>query len=250
VLIDGMVYGSQQSNSSANGTITSPEIATLEGDQTGGGCIVVLPNSTARGPQPVLSNDQTNRSFGRFPDGYDNDNNCSDFLSQNTVTLSLASPVGANNIKVANIAGFSNGQKIIIGSGMNSETAVISMVGTAGGTKLGAATEAGARVISVSSATGFAAGQTITIDSNANFETAIIASVTTGRRRFGNATNGPTDSITVTVPLKYVHIADAQVSGSGITLVTPLGKAHDNGTSVAGDIPTPGLPNQYTGKSK
>ena len=31
VVVDAMVYGSQQSNSSANGTIASPELATLEG---------------------------------------------------------------------------------------------------------------------------------------------------------------------------------------------------------------------------
>src|SRR5690606_20003316 len=37
VLVDGLVYGAQQSNSSANGTIASPEIATLEGIQTQGG---------------------------------------------------------------------------------------------------------------------------------------------------------------------------------------------------------------------
>ena len=43
LVVDAMVYGSQQSNSSANGTITSPELATLEGDQSQGGCIVVAP---------------------------------------------------------------------------------------------------------------------------------------------------------------------------------------------------------------
>ncbi len=45
VVVDAMVYGSQQSSSSGNGTIASPEIATLEADQGQGGCIVVVPSA-------------------------------------------------------------------------------------------------------------------------------------------------------------------------------------------------------------
>ena len=112
VLVDAMVYGSQQSNSSANGPITSPEIATLEGDQSQGGCIVVVPR--ASGSAGV--------SRGRFPDGLDTDNNCTDFLVQSFASLSAASAVGTNNIKVASVADFSVGQKIFIETGTNSET--------------------------------------------------------------------------------------------------------------------------------
>jgi hypothetical protein len=36
-----------------------------------------------------------------------------------------------------------------------------------------------------------------------------------------------------------------QVSGSGITLTAPLTLAHDNGTLVVNNVPTPGAPNQY-----
>ena len=79
VAVDAIVYGSQQSSSSANGTITSPEIATLEGDQGRGGCIAVVP-SAGRGragaaPAPVT------RSVGRVPDGADTDSNCADFVA-------------------------------------------------------------------------------------------------------------------------------------------------------------------------
>jgi len=91
VVVDAMVYGSQQSNSSANGTITSPEIATLEGDQGKGGCIVVVPG--------VAGGAGTSR--GRFPDGADTDSNCTDFLLQSATTLSAASAAGAANVKVA-----------------------------------------------------------------------------------------------------------------------------------------------------
>ena len=79
-VLDAIVYGSQQSNSSANGTITSPELAVLEGDQRGGGCQAVAPAPVpawvltrnpkmARGPQ----------SLARFPDGADADRLCEDF---------------------------------------------------------------------------------------------------------------------------------------------------------------------------
>lgn len=83
MLADGMVYGSQQSNSSANGTIASPWIATLEGIQHQGGQIVVVPASGRRGFAPAAqTTTPVNKSFGRFPDGADSDNNLGDFKTQ------------------------------------------------------------------------------------------------------------------------------------------------------------------------
>src|SRR5690606_34829627 len=46
VLMDALIYGSQQGNSSSRGSVATPQIATLEGNQTQGGCIAVLPGST------------------------------------------------------------------------------------------------------------------------------------------------------------------------------------------------------------
>lgn len=86
-VLDAIVYGSQQSNSSANGTITSPELAVLEGDQRGGGCQAVAPGSVpawllARNPELAKV---TDRSLVRFPDGADTDVLCEDFrLSEQT----------------------------------------------------------------------------------------------------------------------------------------------------------------------
>jgi hypothetical protein len=213
------------------------------------GCSVPSPGMS-RGfrfgtPMPTS---QPDRSAGRFPDGADSDFNCRDFLVQNTVTLSAPAAAGSNNIKVASVADFITGQKIIIGSGTNSETAVIATIGTAGGTTVGTATRAGTKVILVSGVEGFSAGQTITIGSGANRETAVVASIAVGRRRFGGRNITPTDTIAVTMPLKYTHAVGAQVSGSGITLAAPLTMAHDIGTQVAGNLPTPGMPNQYAGK--
>lgn len=94
-VFDAIVYGSQQSNSSGNGTITSPELATLEGEQGAGGCIAVVPPAPRRfpftrpgmpKPQPVPA-----RVLVRFPDGADTDNLCQDF----TIT-DIQTPASAN----------------------------------------------------------------------------------------------------------------------------------------------------------
>ncbi|HKK46156.1 MAG TPA: hypothetical protein VJ964_11590, partial [Balneolaceae bacterium] len=186
---------------------------------------------------------QPNRSAGRYPNGNDSDSNCRDFILQNTTTMSIASAADAKNIKVASVAGFNIGQKIVIGKGANSEMAVIAIVGTAGGTTVDTAITKGATVIPVANVEGFDIGQKISLDKGNNHETAVIASIK-NRRRFGQR-NGPADSITVTKPLRFSHDAGAQVSGSGITLSKPLTKAHNRGTQVNSNVPTPGEPNQY-----
>ncbi len=214
------------------------------------GCLVPSPGA-GRGFRPGASMpvSQPDRSAGRFPDGVDSDFNCRDFMLQNNVSLSAQAPAGSNNIKVGSVADFVTGQKIIIGSDKNSETAVIETIGTAGGTTIGTATRAGTKVILVSGVEGFSTGQTITIGSGANLETAVVSSIAAGRRRFGGRNfTPPSDTIAVATPLRYGHGVGSQVSGSGITLATPLTMAHEAGTQVAGNIPTPGKPNQYNRK--
>jgi hypothetical protein len=229
VIVDAMVYGSQQSNSSGNGTIASPEIATLVGDQGKGGCIVVVP----------IAASGEGKSVGRFPDGNDTGSICVDFLSQAITTLSAPSAAGAANIKVADVEGFDAGQTIMIDAGTNQEGAVIATVGTAGATTVSANIEVGATLIPVASVTGFNDGQTITIGSGADSETAIVASI----KRLGATT------ITVSAPLTHAHAIGAQLSGTGITLATPLPRAHASGAQIAGSPPpTPGAPNQYSWK--
>ncbi len=210
------------------------------------GCFVPSPGMGGgfRGG-PSSSASLPNRSAGRYPDGTDNDSNCRDFLLQNSITLLAATTAGSNNIKVSNVAGISIGQKIIIDKGSNSETAVIAIIGTTGGTTVSTATEAGATVIPVASVDGFSAGQTITIDNGANGETAIVASITAARGRPGGPGTSQTNSITLTVPLTRAHAVGTQVSGSGITFATSLTTAHDKGVQIASNVPTPGAPNQY-----
>lgn len=249
VIVDAMVYGSAQTNSGANGTITSPEIATLEGVQSQSGCIAVVPG-TGRNFNPLTSPaSQANRSVGRYPDGADNDSNCSDFLLQGTTSLATSAQAGSDNIKVTSVADFSAGQKIIVGSGAKSEYAVIAEIGTAGGTTTGTATTRGTTVILVSGVEGFKSGQTITIGDGKNSETAVISATAAVRRRFGtNPNNVPLDTIKVTAPLKFTHTVGSQVTGSGISFTAPLTLSHTKGEQLAGSIPTPGKPNEYIRK--
>ncbi|HDR88180.1 MAG TPA: alpha-N-arabinofuranosidase [Bacteroidetes bacterium] len=184
-------------------------------------------------------------SSGRFPDGNDTDSNCEDFHLQNTITTLLAAPAGTENVKVASVSGLKNGQKVVVDKGENSETAVIAIIGTTGGTTISTATSAGATVIPVAGVEGFSVGQTITIDKGTNRETAVIASITVPRRRFGRDDNGPGNSITVAEPLERDHAEHAQVSGTGITFASPLARDHESGVQIAGSLPTPGGPNQY-----
>ncbi len=177
----------------------------------------------------------TDTSAGRFPDGADTDSNCTYFLTQAAATLSAASAAGADNLKVASVEGFDAGQKIMIDTGANLESAVIATVGTAGATAVGSATDAGATVIPVASAIGFSDGQTITIDSGADSETAVVVSI----RRFGGTI------ITVAAPLAHAHASGAQVSGTGITLTAALTRAHASGAQITDNVPTPGAPNNY-----
>jgi non-reducing end alpha-L-arabinofuranosidase len=84
VIIDAMIYGSRQSSSSANGTIASPELAVLEGDQSQGGCIVVAPSAGRGGfgRRGGTAAGAPSRSMALSSDGADTDNNCTDFQLQ------------------------------------------------------------------------------------------------------------------------------------------------------------------------
>ncbi len=202
------------------------------------GCYVTAPGP-ASGFGPFASAaSASNTSAGRFPDGLETDSNCTDFLTEPATNMLAASPAGATNIKVADVAGFDAGQTIRIDSGANLETAVIATVGTAGATTVGNATGMGATVIPVASVIGFTEGQTITIDSGANSETAVVASI----RRFGATT------ITVAAPLTFAHAVGAQVSGTGFTLTAALTREHASEAQVAGSAATPGAPNHYSRK--
>jgi len=157
--------------------------------------------------------------------------------------LALASAAGVNKVKVTSVANFSIGQSCIVGTGVNAETAVVAVIGGAGGTTMEGGVDAGVTVIPVGSVAGFEAGEKISVGG----ETVVVASVVVRRRGGGN--RGPqADSIVVTEPLKQAHTAGTEVSGGGVTFAAPLTRAHAGGAPIASNVPTPGEPNQYTRK--
>ena len=83
VLIDAVVYGSKQSNSSANGTIARPDLAVLEGDQSQGGCLAVVPQMRRPYGMNAGSTPPSAQSLIRFPDGNDKDALCEIRISEN-----------------------------------------------------------------------------------------------------------------------------------------------------------------------
>ena len=203
------------------------------------GCYAPSPGA-ALGFGPVAAAaSATNTSAGRFPDGADADSNCIDFLTQAAATLSAASAPGATNIKVTSVKGFDAGQKVMIDTGANLETAVIATVGTAGAATVRTATGVGATMIPVANAIGFHNGQTITIGSGANSDTAVVASM-----RGFRAT-----AIDVAAPLTHAHAAGEQVSGTGITLTSALSRPHAKGVQISDNVPTPDAPNHYDKKA-
>jgi hypothetical protein len=237
LVVDVLVYGSKQSDSSANGTITSPELAILEGDQGGGGCIAVVPVAPGSFGPLAPPTGPSNRSLGRFPDGADSDSNCTDFTAQPYSTLPNGAAAGSRALKVPSVTDFMAGQTIEVGAAEDAETAVIATVGNAGATVSTAAVKAGETIIPVSSVTGFAAGAAIIIGSGASAENVTVAAANGGR-------NGA--RITLQTPLRREQPAGSPLSGSGLTLVVPLTRAHASGAAVSGEAPTPGAPNLYS----
>ena len=228
VVVDSLNYGglvdpwAAEGNQAASGAQLS-------------GCYVPAPGSVFEPWSTIVTPVATNSSAGRFPDGADTDSNCTDFQTQAVATLSASSPASATNLKVTSIEGFRPGQTILIDSGANLETAVISTVGTAGATTLSTSSGVGATVLHTANATGFSKGQQILIDDGANSETAVVSSI----RSRGGAT------ITLIAPLARAHASGGQISGSGISLTTPLTRTHTSGAQVSDNVPTPGAPNQY-----
>jgi non-reducing end alpha-L-arabinofuranosidase len=245
VVVDAIVYGSQQSNSSASGAITTPEIATLEGVQHQGGCIAVIPGAGSGPSAPATALAASapgapNRSVGRFPDGADTDSLCADFVVQPATTAPQGAVAGATVIKVASVADFMPGQTVTIGPVGSQEQAVVASVGSSGATVVRAGNEQGGVMLQVADVRGFTAGQAITIGEGADAEDATVTAVQGGRA-------GP--RITVAAPLGRAHAAGTRVAGSGITLTRALQRGHADGAPVTAELPTPGSANVYARKS-
>ncbi len=218
------------------GLIVQPSVA--EGYQgvsgTGqGGCRA--PAAGGRGGRGAVIT--TNSSAGRMPDGHDTDSNCNDFTAQPATNLAAGASAGSDNLKVTGVTNFAPGQTVMIGSGANTETAVIASVGTPGGTTSRAATAAGDIAIPVVATLGFTAGQTVTVGDGAQSEIVTVATIGGG---------GGDPRIIPAAPLRFAHPSGTAVTGSGITLRTALTRTHAAGVQVITDFPTPGAANRYS----
>jgi hypothetical protein len=218
LVVDSLDYGGLADPWAAEGYQT---VSGLRQD----GCYVATPGSAPDGGV----------SAGRYPDGYNTDSNCTDFVTSPVTTLPAAAAAGETHIAVARVTGFGPGQTIRIGAGPNAETSTIAKVGSPGATTLRSAIPAGATVIPVADARRFHSGQVVVIGEGASRQSERAAGV----NRFGP------ESITVASPLSRAYAAGTKVAGTGITLRRPLARYHPAGTLVAGSAATPGAPNHY-----
>jgi len=197
------------------------------------GCFVPSPEPGG-GSGRVGGASVIDRSAGRFPDGADTDSNCMDFVVAPATVLPFGSKAGSTILQVADVTGFRAGETVLIDAGAEAERAAVSNVGTGGGTTTSKDVAAGEKTIPVVSPFGFRNGQTITVGSGADAETMTVAAI----RRF----EGP--SIVLEAPLKQAHGPGSQVSGTGLTLGSPLTRVHAARSTVRVNSPTPGSANQ------
>ena len=189
-------------------------------------------------------------STGRYPDGFDTDDNKLDFHTGQAQTIAAPAKAGQTNIKVASVQGYSIGQTMYIGSGSSLEKVKIATIGTAGATTISADAKKGDKTVAVAAAQPFQAGQVINIG-NDSYTIASIQAVP--RRGFGGFGGfggrggqqqpAEPDKITLTTGLKADVAAGEYLSGSGITLGAPLTKDHGAGDAFTASVATPGKPN-------
>jgi hypothetical protein len=181
--------------------------------------------------------DATQGSTGRYPDGQDSDNDCTDFVTSTSVRIG-ATVAGATNVRAVTVAEFSPGQTVVIDAGDNAETLTIATVGSPGITRASALADKDATAVGVDDPRQFAVGQAVVIGSGADEETGVIAAVDTTWRA---------GKLTLVKTLARAHDAGTSVSGTGIAFTSPLAKSHPAGAlmTATGDMATPGAPNHY-----
>ena len=183
----------------------------------------------------VAQVDAAQGSTGRYPDGQDSDNDCTDFVTSASVRTG-ATAAGSTRVKAATVAHFAPGQSVVIDAGEHAETLTVATVGSSGLTRASAPADKGATVVRVDDARQFAVGQAVIVGSGAEEEQGVVAAVETGWK---------SGKLTLQAPLTRAHDAGASVSGTGLVFTRPLAKAHPAGTvmTAADDLATPGAPN-------
>ena len=174
VMIDAMVYGSQQSNSSGERDDRQPGDRRARGRPAAGRLHRRGPGACRRPrrqPRPLPGRRRRGRQLHRLPAaGRDEP---------------VGRGAGRHEQHQGGERGRLRGRPVGDGrrAGRSSSTAVIAEVGTAGATTIDSRRRrAGATVLSVTDTMGFTAGQAITIDGGAARETAVVVSTTRGGR--------------------------------------------------------------------
>lgn len=193
--------------------------------------------ATQRGAVQALAPDL---SAGRYPDGFDTDENESDFQVQTAVTLAAPMKAGDVNIKLNATNDIRIGQRLFIGP--DHEEVIAANIGTPGHALLVENVSAGARQIAVDGVQSFSVGQAVLVGD----ETAQIAEIRAARRNYWAPVQTPQkDIVILQAPLKKSHAAAEAFAGTGVTVSSPVKADYAAGSPVIGSVPTPGAPNRF-----
>ena len=228
-VVDGLNYGG----------VVDPWLAEGYQGQSGAeepGNFVRTPALNVRGLQTAAAPDL---SAGRYPDGFDNDDNENDFRVQGSLTLAAPLKAGSRNLKVSSTNGLIINQRLFIGP--DHEEVIAANIGSAGYTTLSAEASKGATRISVASSQGFAVGQEVYVGD----ERAFIAEIHATRRGWFSPVPAAPDVVVLRAPLKSAHASGEDFAGSGITVSSPVKADYAAGIPVTGSVPTPGAPNRF-----
>ena len=204
------------------------------------GNFVKTPASNTRVMPGAPAPQAPNLSAGRYPDGYDTDENENDFKLQRAITIAAPVKAGDTNIKLSATNNIRIGQRLFIGP--DNEEVIAATIGTPGYAPIAVNAKAGAKQLEVSGVQGFSVGQTVYVGD----EKAAIAEIHAVRRNNRAPFVVPqNDVIILQAPLKNAHTTDEAIAGTGVGVSSPIKASYSVGTQVASGVPTPGAPNQF-----
>ena len=204
------------------------------------GNFVQTPASNVRVMPGAPAPQAPNLSAGRYPDGFDSDENESDFKVQRAVSLAGPVKAGDTNIKLTATNNIRIGQRLFIGS--EGEEVIAAVIGTPGYSPLKVNAAAGAKQVEVSGVQGFTAGQTVLVGD----EQAVIAEIHAVRRNYrAPVVPGQNDVVILQAPLRKSHGTDEALAGTGVSVSSPVKGSYAAGSQVTDNVPTPGAPNKF-----
>ncbi len=204
------------------------------------GNFVKTPASNARVMPGAPAPQTPDLSAGRYPDGFDNDENETDFNVQRAVTLAAPAKPGDTNIKLSATNNIRIGQRLFIGP--DKEEVIAATIGTPGYAPLAEKAAAGAKQLAVNGVQGFTVGQTVFVGD----EKATIAEIHAVRRNNRAPVLVPQNDIVILQEaLKSAHGTDEALAGTGVGISSPIKASYAVGATVVDNVPTPGAPNRF-----